>query len=317
MGLLVAAAWWSGARPRDLLADLSEDYRAESTQAAHLRAAGGARALPAGGRGRSAALAEIEDRHAALAARPICSTLGGGIPRSSPRRRRRQQPVGARGRRRARPRRTKRRRLVEQIAPLGSRGARGRRAAPAHRARGRASRPLGRSASDRSSTERHAIPGAQVDSSPRQPQEDLAVALRARQHRLASPRTREPERLRRAAHASPRRRRARAGSRTTPPLPTCSRPTSNCGLTSATIVARRRQHARRPPAARARSEMNETSIDREVGRRRAASRGEQVADVGPLEHDDARILAQRPGELAVADVDRDDARARRAAAGSR
>ena len=36
--------------------------------------------------------------------------------------------------------------------------------------------------------------------------------------------------------------------------------------------------------------------------------GPQLADVDPLQHGDPRIGAQRPGELAVADVDGDDVR---------
>ena len=43
----------------------------------------------------------------------------------------------------------------------------------------------------------------------------------------------------------------------------------------------------------------------------------EVAHVGALEHGDPRIGAQRPRELPAPDVDRDDVRGVRAAAGSR
>ena len=59
--------------------------------------------------------------------------------------------------------------------------------------------------------------------------------------------------------------------------------------------------------------MNDTSMvtmskTPRVGRKRV---GRQRARVRPLEHDDARVGAQPPVELAVADVERDDARAPR------
>jgi len=67
-----------GARPRDLLVDLSEDYRAEVEQAASLRAqAERARYPQAADELRR--LAEIEDRHAAWLRDHLLS-LGGRVP---------------------------------------------------------------------------------------------------------------------------------------------------------------------------------------------------------------------------------------------
>ena len=45
--------------------------------------------------------------------------------------------------------------------------------------------------------------------------------------------------------------------------------------------------------------------------------GGEVADVGAVEHHDPVVLAQRPGELAVADVDGDHLARPRPAAGRR
>ena len=69
-----------------------------------------------------------------------------------------------------------------------------------------------------------------------------------------------------------------SGSRTMPPLPTSPRPASNCGFTSATTSAPRRQQRRARAGGSGRSEMNETSMmtrstrcpGRSVGRRGSA-----------------------------------------------
>ena len=92
-----------------------------------------------------------------------------------------------------------------------------------------------------------------------------------------------------------------AGSRTTPPLPTCPLPTSNCGLISATsrgLRPRQRQRRRQHQPQRDEARIADDEIDRlgNLGRR-------QVPRIGPLEHDDPRVGAQPRVELPVADVD--------------
>ena len=108
-----------------------------------------------------------------------------------------------------------------------------------------------------------------------------------------------------AAATSSSTRACTAGSRMTP-LRTSSRPASNCGFTSATTSAPSRRTA--ATAGRIwRSEMNETSMTTmstgpgQIGER-------QMPGVEVLDDDDARIVAQPPVELPVADVERDDAR---------
>lgn len=81
MGLL-SRLLGSGASPRDLVSDLLQDYRAEATQAAHLRQhAERARYPHVAARLRE--LAEMEDRHAEWLRDHILS-LGGGIPPVAP-----------------------------------------------------------------------------------------------------------------------------------------------------------------------------------------------------------------------------------------
>ena len=95
----------------------------------------------------------------------------------------------------------------------------------------------------------------------------------------------------------------RDGSRTTPPLPTLPLPTSNCGLTRATMsppgssgAATTGQHQ---------AQRDERHVDHGEVRPCRQRRGVEAAHVGALEQCHARVLAQRPGELAVADVDGD------------
>jgi uncharacterized membrane protein YhaH (DUF805 family) len=56
----------------------------------------------------------------------------------------------------------------------------------------------------------------------------------------------------------------RGGSRTMPPLPTCSRPASNCGLTRITASLQRRRGGQYRPQEASVAEMNETSMTRRV-----------------------------------------------------
>ena len=80
--------------------------------------------------------------------------------------------------------------------------------------------------------------------------------------------------------------------------------------TAASPAARGRRRAcvqRASAGATVTSEMNERSATvRSTGAAEVV--GLEVADVGALAHGDARVVAQRPGELAAADVDRVDVR---------
>ena len=121
-----------------------------------------------------------------------------------------------------------------------------------------------------------------------------------------------PERRAPRATVSRSTRRWTAGSRTTPPFAS-ARPASNCGLTSATIGPRPSRSTDRIGPRTRPSEMNETSTTA-----RSTGSGSDAAAERPgvdaLHRHDARVVPQPLRELAVADVDRVDARraARRA-----
>ena len=106
-----------------------------------------------------------------------------------------------------------------------------------------------------------------------------------------------------------RRRRATAaacssGSRTTPPAPTFSRPTSNCGFTITTRSAS--GAATRIRAGQHKPERDERQVgDDQLDRLTDRARGE-VAHVGAVDDYDAFVGLQRPRELPVADVDGHD-----------
>ena len=136
------------------------------------------------------------------------------------------------------------------------------------------------------------------------PDEALEVARRARAA-LTSNTAVRPAR----APSPPRRpRRARPGgraaSRTTPPFPTRSRPSSNCGFTSASRSNRGAAQATTAGSTLAQSDERHVDGD-QVGRVRKLARL-QVARVAALEHGDALVVANPPVELAVADVDGHD-----------
>ena len=82
-------------------------------------------------------------------------------------------------------------------------------------------------------------------------------------------------------------------------------------------LAVRRRAARATCGSTFASPMNDTSTTARSNGRADAAAASAVADVRALEHAHARVVPQRPCELAVADVDRRHRRARRAAAGSR
>ena len=87
-----------------------------------------------------------------------------------------------------------------------------------------------------------------------------------------------------------------------PPLPTSSRPTSNCGFTRNTPHAPggERQRRRQDQLQRDEADVGDDRADRlaDVG-------GGQIARVQPLARDHARIGGKPRVELAVADVDRE------------
>ena len=141
-------------------------------------------------------------------------------------------------------------------------------------------------------------------SPPRRVDEGLAVALRAGQSGRREPPHRQTGLLGRRAPARRASRRAEA-SRTTPPLPTRSGPSSNWGLTiasSSPSSSRQRATAGSTLA----SEMNETST--------VARRGENGSwrgrgpRVDALDHRHPLVVAKPPVELAVRDVERDHPR---------
>ena len=95
-----------------------------------------------------------------------------------------------------------------------------------------------------------------------------------------------------------------AGSLTTPPAPTRSLPTSNCGFTMGTISAPADAHA--VSAGKHRGQRDEGQVGDHQVDGPADRVGGQVADVGALHHGHPRIGSQRPRQLAVADVGCDD-----------
>jgi rubrerythrin len=111
MGFL-SRLFGSGMAPRDLLADLAEDYRSEVQQAAHLRAHAERARYPQVATALRR-LAEIEDRHAGWLGDRILA-LGGELPPVDP------APAGgnnqwARAGAALHGAQTKRQRLIEQI----------------------------------------------------------------------------------------------------------------------------------------------------------------------------------------------------------
>ena len=162
-----------------------------------------------------------------------------------------------------------------------------------------------RTAASRSSSARRPRPARRTSRGCRPARAARTTRSRARTRRGA-----------RAAAATPSSASRRsAGSRTTPPLPTRSRPTSNCGLTitsASNRVRRARQHRRQHLRQRDERDVGDDQV-RPVRQRAALER----ARVDPLEHRDARIVAQRQRQLPVGDVERDHVRGARAAAGSR
>ena len=134
------------------------------------------------------------------------------------------------------------------------------------------------------------------------PDEGLAVALRPRQPRGGEAADRQAEVAGGRGHREDRLA-AVGGVADDAPCPTRSRPSSNWGLTIASISppgARQSSTAGRILA----SEMKETSTVAR-SRREGQVGGLELAGVEPLDHVDPRVLAQPPVELAVGDVERD------------
>ena len=121
-----------------------------------------------------------------------------------------------------------------------------------------------------------------------------------------TPSTVQPGRLLHQATIRPHTARCTAASRTTPPAPTAAGPASNCGFISATAQAPGAHSAsaagrqgRQPDEARVAHQGADALADPVRG---------QVAGVDALVQHHARVVAQLPGELATADIDRMDAR---------
>ncbi len=94
-----------------------------------------------------------------------------------------------------------------------------------------------------------------------------------------------------------------AGSDTTPPAPTRSLPTSNCGFTMGTISAP--ADAQDGQCGQHRRQRDERQVGDDEIDRAADGLGGEFADVGAFHDRHPRVGAQRPGQLAVADVDGD------------
>ena len=94
------------------------------------------------------------------------------------------------------------------------------------------------------------------------------------------------------------------GSRTTPPEPTFSRPASNWGFTISTRSASGRGD--RDEGRKENRERDERQVGDDKLDRRTDELGREVAHIGAVDDVDPLVGLQRPRELPVADVDRDD-----------
>lgn len=94
----------------------------------------------------------------------------------------------------------------------------------------------------------------------------------------------------------------RADSRTTPPLPTCCLPASNCGSTRAIMLPRSLQPGQ--DGGDDEVEADERDINGDQIHQAGARQFGEVAHIGALEHRDTRILAQLPSQLPITDVNR-------------
>ena len=96
-----------------------------------------------------------------------------------------------------------------------------------------------------------------------------------------------------------------------PPLPTCSRPASNCGLTRMTASVSAGAAANTGPSSSV-AEMNETSMTSRVRFWVALLCSQALrrkkARIGTLHEADARVVAQLHGNLAEAGIDGGDMR---------
>ena len=132
------------------------------------------------------------------------------------------------------------------------------------------------------------------------------------------PRPSNPSAARHIGNAGARRARARPGPTRYRLLPTSVRPASNCGLTRATTSppgGSSRRHDRQDVAERDERHVDGDEVEHAGVAGRSASR--QVARVDVLDDGDARIAADLPVQLVVADVEGDDAARRRAGAARR
>ncbi len=107
-----------------------------------------------------------------------------------------------------------------------------------------------------------------------------------------------------AARTSSSTRACTAGSVTSPPRSTSSRPASNCGLTSA--ITWPSGDRRGGTIGKNLAQRDERDVDGDQVEGTGQVVGRQIAGVDVLAHDHARVGAQAPVELSVADVERDD-----------
>ena len=287
----------------DLVADLLEAYRGEAEHAARLRQHATTHATRRW-RETLRRLADLEDRHAGWLRDRILA-LGGGVPPVAP-----PHPVARNQWERAVAAREeaqqKRRRLVELDHTVGPRAPEDGGAAPARRARGHRS-------ARRIRGPRHALRSARARLSRRlSPSRATGTPRGCPSARAApSPPRRAPAApaLGRAPHPRDRRgaHRRIAHHAALPHLPA-----SRLELRLHQRDDRRRRRAARAATAgsTSASEMNDTSTVTRSGASGsiAASRWRTLVRSSTTTRG---ILAQRPGELAVADVDRDHARAPR------
>ena len=136
-----------------------------------------------------------------------------------------------------------------------------------------------------------------------EPHERLPVPSGPGSPEGAKPSTPRPARRRRRPRDASRRS---AGSRTTPPLPIRSRPTSNCGLTIARQSNRPAAHAEH--RGQHLGQRDERHVDDDQVRRVGQRVGRQRAGVDALDHRHALVARAATVQLAVGDVERDDVR---------
>ena len=140
-----------------------------------------------------------------------------------------------------------------------------------------------------------------------QQREELPIAGRAGQPAGDDPVANQP--CSRAASSTCRiASRCRSGSRTTPPRPSRSRPTSNCGLIINSMTPSLRTTELNGPTSMLK-EMNDTSATTRSTGRLPDLAQTQLPEIEPLVDDDPRVVAHAIVQLTAAHIDREDLRA--------